>query len=60
MKSSMHLNLAIYSSKSVYGFRRDFDYYLNFNYEYGEIQNVKRGNKEIVSLCNNEVMKDEG
>ena len=60
MKSSMHLNLAIYSSKSVYGFRRDFDYYLNFNYEYGEIQNVKRGNKEMVSLYDNEVMKDEG
>ncbi len=33
---------------------------LNFNCDYEEIQNVKRGNMEIVSLCNNEVMKDEG
>ncbi len=59
MKSSIHLNLVIYSSKSVYGFRRNLDYYLNFNYEYGEIQNVKRDNMEMVSLYDNEVMKDE-
>ena len=56
-------NQSIYGkhhNQSVYGFRRDFDYYLNFNCDYGEIQNVKRGNMEMVSLCNNEVMKDEG
>ena len=33
---------------------------LNFNCDYGEIQSVKRGNKEMVSLYDNEVMKDEG
>ena len=56
----MHLNLAIDSSKSVYGFRDDFDYYLNFNCDYGEIESNKRGNMEMVSLYDNEVMKDEG
>ena len=60
MKSSIHLNLAMNSSKSVYGFRRDFDYCLNFNCDYGEIQTVRRDNMEMVSLYNYEVMKDEG
>ena len=50
MKSSIHLNLAIHSSKSVYGFRHDFDYYLNFNYDFGETDDENRGNMEMVSL----------
>ena len=49
-----------YHNQSVYGFRCDLDYYLNFNRDYGEIENNKRDNMEMVSLCNNEVMKDEG
>ena len=60
MKSSIHLNLAIHSSKSVYGFRRDFDYYLNFNWKFREIQTVRRNNMEMVSLYNNGDDKDEG
>jgi len=60
MKSSIHLNLAMNSSKSVYGFGGDFDYYLNFNWKFGETQSVRRDNMEMVSLYNYEVMKDEG
>jgi len=59
MKSSIHLNLAIHSSKSVYGFRRDFDYYLNFNCENREIENKNRGNMEMVSLYNDGDDKNE-
>ena len=52
MKSSIHLNLAIHSSKSVYGFRHDFDYYLNFNWCIMEIDHKDDGNMEMVLLCN--------
>ncbi len=47
-------------NQPVYGFRRNLDYYLNFNYEYGEIETNNRGNKEMVSLCNNGDDRNEG